>query len=258
MNKTDNITNQFRVFPMELIAGEDDTNVEVNESGCRFRFDYGRVYWNSKLQHEHDRLVQLILQRKRPIVADMFAGVGPFTIPLAKARRSPGFSPALVYANDLNPDSYLHLTKNVTLNHVPPQNHIASNLDGREFLVDLVRHKGVRPTDIIMNLPASATDFLDVFRGLYLPTDSKDDMPTIHCYTFEMEEDHEKNLTERVETMIGTKLADKPFIFNVRNIAPKKNMYCVSFNLPETIERQSAESDPAAELPSAAKKTVPL
>lgn len=237
---------------MELIAGEDDTNVELSESGCRFRFDYGRVYWNSKLQAEHNRLVTLILQRKRPIVADMFAGVGPFTIPLAQNRT------AVVYANDLNPDSYLHLNENSKLNKIASSNHITSNLDGREFLVDLVRHKGVRPTDIIMNLPASATDFLDVFRGLYLPTDPKESLPTVHCYTFEMEENSETTLTERVETMIGTKLGEKPQIHNVRNIAPKKNMYCVSFNLPESVERQSAESDPAAELPPAAKKVMPL
>lgn len=237
---------------MELIAGEDDTNVEVSESACRFRFDYGRVYWNSKLQHEHHRLVKLILERKKPIVADMFAGVGPFSIPLAKNRN------ATVYANDLNPDSYLHLNQNATLNKISSNNHISSNLDGREFLVDLVRHKGIRPTDIIMNLPASATDFLDVLRGLYLDSDTRETMPTIHCYTFELEENCEVTLVERVEAMIGTKLGEKPLIHNVRNIAPKKNMYCVSFNLPESVERLSAQVDPAAEFPPSAKKVAPL
>lgn len=250
MNKTDTITNQFRVFPMELIAGVDDTNVEVSESGCRFRFDYARVYWNSKLQAEHKRLVQIIQKRPKAIVADMFAGVGPFSIPLAKSH-------ATVYANDLNPDSYKYLVENARANKISPQRHIASNLDGRQFLADLVK-KGVRPTDVIMNLPASATDFLDLFKGLYLDTDTKTTLPTVHCYTFEMEENAETSLLQRVEAMLGVTLPEKMIIYNVRNVAPKKHMYCLSFSLPESIERKSNASDPSAELPPDSKRSKML
>ena len=37
---------------MEVLAGDPDLNVEIKESGVAFRFKYGDVYWNSKLQEE--------------------------------------------------------------------------------------------------------------------------------------------------------------------------------------------------------------
>ena len=231
---------------MEVLAGDDDLNVEIVESNCQFRFNYGKVYWNSRLQAEHNRLVKEILKRPQPIiVADMMAGVGPFSIPLAKSH-------ATVYANDLNPDSYQYLVANAALNKLSSK-HVASNLDGREFMVDLVRHKGILPTDVIMNLPASATDFLDVFKGLYPPTVADNQLPLIHCYTFAEEEGFESTILSRVESMIGVKVPSSR-IHNVRNIAPKKHMFCISFHLPPEIERTQPQADSAAEQPPAAKK----
>jgi len=244
---------------MEVIAGLDDLNVEVVESMCKFRFNYGKVYWNSRLQAEHDRLVREILRRggvrlgstlptssRQIIVADMFAGVGPFSMPLAKSR-------AIVYANDLNPDSYAYLVENVKLNKISATHHVCTNLDGREFMVDLVRRKSIRPTDVIMNLPAIATEFLDVFRGLYVESDVEANLPTIHCYAFAPEENFQVELLQRIETALGTKVVD-PFIHDVRNIAPKKNMYCVTFNLPSEIERVGPNSDASSEHPPMQKK----
>ena len=44
------------------------------------------------------------------IVADLMAGVGPFAVPLALNR-------IMVYANDLNPESFKYLNKNMKINH---------------------------------------------------------------------------------------------------------------------------------------------
>ena len=35
---------------MELLAGEPDLEVTVMESNVELRFNYGQVYWNSRLQ----------------------------------------------------------------------------------------------------------------------------------------------------------------------------------------------------------------
>ncbi len=74
-----------------------------------FQFNFSEVYWNSRLQREHDRIIQLL--KPADIICDMFAGVGPFAIPAAKKC-------AQVYANDLNPRSFFYLQKNATLNKV--------------------------------------------------------------------------------------------------------------------------------------------
>merc|ERR1711934_532999 len=58
VNKTGSIDNIFRNFHYEVIAGDQDLNAEVMESGCRLQFDYGKVYWNSRLQGEHNRMIE--------------------------------------------------------------------------------------------------------------------------------------------------------------------------------------------------------
>lgn len=67
------------------------------------------MYWNSRLHTEHARLVSLFGPGE--VVADVFAGVGPFAIPAAKKG-------SLVVANDLNPKSAEYLAMNVDSNHV--------------------------------------------------------------------------------------------------------------------------------------------
>ena len=83
--------------------------VQQRESNCTFKFDFTRVYWNSRLHSEHDRLVQLF--NAQDVVADVFAGVGPFALPAAKKGCG-------VIANDLNPESYKYLTENIQNNKV--------------------------------------------------------------------------------------------------------------------------------------------
>lgn len=87
--------------------------VEISEGECVFRFDYSKVYWNSRLQTEHKRLVDFFSPGE--LVCDVMAGVGPFAIPAGKKG-------VFVWANDLNPDSYASLKEAVVKNKVsqPP------------------------------------------------------------------------------------------------------------------------------------------
>ena len=141
MNKLDNISAQFRVFSMELLAGDPDFVVTQvwsfpsfaisvhlliymfqSENDCRFTFDFREVYWNSRLHTEHERLIAKF--SKDDLVADVFAGVGPFAIPAAKKG-------CAVLANDLNPSSYKYLTLNIT------ENKVRASIDGRASLAGL-------------------------------------------------------------------------------------------------------------------------
>ena len=135
-------------------------NAEVHESGCRFQFDYSKVYWNSRLQGanrlfllfficgksltsddsylgEHDRLLKQLTPDD--ILCDMFAGVGPFAVPAAKKGLT-------VYGNDLNPDSYEAMKVNAKLNKVE-ERLTCSNMDAREFVAKLAR-EGTRFTQV--------------------------------------------------------------------------------------------------------------
>ena len=157
VQKTGAIHEKFRTYPMELLAGVDDTLVTVRECGATYRFDLARVYWNSRLGHEHEVMSRDLI-RKGAVVADMFCGVGPFAIPLAMRG-------CVVHANDLNPDSFAALQDNVRRNKVGGR-VTCYNLDGGDFLRQLAKNH-VAVDAVIMNLPADAISFLGVFRGLF-------------------------------------------------------------------------------------------
>jgi tRNA (guanine37-N1)-methyltransferase len=126
VNKLNTIHAEYRYFDMEVLAGDHDFVTTVvrafsfrldrtalltvqNESTCSFTFDFRHVYWNSRLHHEHERLVSLFSPGQ--VVADVMAGVGPFAIPAAKKG-------CYVFGNDLNPESVRWMRENRRKNHV--------------------------------------------------------------------------------------------------------------------------------------------
>ncbi|KIJ66208.1 hypothetical protein HYDPIDRAFT_86188 [Hydnomerulius pinastri MD-312] len=284
VNKLDSIDTKFRFFKMEVLAGEPNFIVEHHESDCRFTFDFSKVYWNSRLHTEHDRLVQLF--KPEDVIADVFAGVGPFAIPAGKKG-------CAVLANDLNPDSAHWLSKNIASNHVSDLVR-ASCEDGRDFIRNAVSqalqnpfpaytglklsrlqekqlrrrkqeqqpnetsppttessHAPIMPprkevTHFVMNLPDSALEFLDAFRGILAPLGQAEGelsgiyatMPMVHCYCFtrELEPDKaEADIRQRAEAKIGYKLEEEVTLHLVRSVAPNKDMYCISFRLPQSV-----------------------
>lgn len=80
---------------------------EVKQHGATFRLNFGEVYWNSRLEQEHNRLVQQL--RPGEALCDMMAGIGPFAVPAARRGH-------VVYANDLNPKCAHYLRANAGVN----------------------------------------------------------------------------------------------------------------------------------------------
>ena len=245
VNKTDQIDDTFRFFKMEILAGDNDMITTVKENGCTFTFDFSKVYWNSRLHTEHERLIKEL--KKNDIVLDVFAGVGPFSIPAAKKG-------CMVYANDLNPHSYEALCANAKTNSVTHKLK-AYNLDGREF-IQKVTHELLEPqltskelstftehnTHIIMNLPATAVHFLDTFKGLFscVHFDHRNSirLPIIYCYCFSKSEDTpDEDALQMVQRNLGVSAlrAGTYSTYRVRSVAPNKVMMRVTFELPSEV-----------------------
>ncbi|KAK4545682.1 hypothetical protein LTR36_002636 [Oleoguttula mirabilis] len=272
INKIDDVgeENEFRTFKYELLAGPDDLNVTMSEENCTFKFDYSKVYWNSRLNTEHRRLVATF--KEGEAVCDVMAGIGPFAVPAGKKS-------VFVWANDLNPDSYSSLDDAVKRNKV--SDYVRPfNDDGRAFIrtatarlaevdhkVDVVpkraRKESLAKPDVgralhqpktfqhfVLNLPASALTFLPSFIGLYpsalrhqLPEQFP--MPFVHVYCFSTKSDDnvaEGNLIcEELSRQLGHemkpgKLEDGDVkVWDVRDVAPKKRMFCASFALPREV-----------------------
>lgn len=232
VNKTNVIDSTYRNFKMEVLAGEENMVAKVKENGVAYEFDFSRVYWNPRLSTEHQRIVQQV--KRGDTVFDVFAGVGPFAIPAARCG-------ANVLANDLNPESFRWLQHNCKLNKVESRVR-TFNVDGRAFIEGPVREElpalltQKAAVHVLMNLPALAIDFLDSFRGL-LHQEPKSDaqLPTVHCYGFSKEDDPARDIMQRASEAIGFSLENCSSVHFVRNVAPNKDMMCVTFTVPKEI-----------------------
>jgi len=89
----------------------DDPLAEHVENGVRYRFDASRIMFSSGNLHERMRAAALDVTGE--VVADMFAGIGYFTLPLAMHGGA-----ARIVAMEKNPLSHRFLVENVALNGV--------------------------------------------------------------------------------------------------------------------------------------------
>lgn len=237
INKIQTIDNTYRNFQLELLSGEEDYQVEVKENGTNFKFDFSQVYWNPRLATEHERIIKM--HDKGDVLYDVFAGVGPFSVPVAKRK-------AHVLANDLNPSSFKWLQYNMKRNKVT--NFMQTiNKDGRDFILADVRSDLMKrwsndgnklyKIHITMNLPAMAVEFLDVFCGLMWDyTGPIEPSPLVHVYCFAKGDDPAVIAKGLVEDSLGHKLGTNlQGVHFVRNVAPNKDMFRVSFYLTREI-----------------------
>ncbi|HUT27419.1 MAG TPA: class I SAM-dependent methyltransferase family protein [Methanomassiliicoccales archaeon] len=139
------VAGELRVRDLEVISGEDRSETVHVEYGLRFKIDPRKAYFNPRLATERRRVASLV--REGELVVDMFSGVGPFAIMIAKTAR-----PSLVYAIDLNPEAVELMKDNVQLNKV--DRVVPLEGDARQWVFDLPCADRV-----IMNLPHTAKDF---------------------------------------------------------------------------------------------------
>ncbi|MCS7095307.1 MAG: class I SAM-dependent methyltransferase family protein [Thaumarchaeota archaeon] len=177
------IRSEFRLREFEWLAGERRTVTIHRENGCEFELDLSRVYFSPRLSGERWRVVSLVRADEK--VLDMFAGVGPFAVEIAKHKG------ARVTAIELNPDAYSYLVRNVERNRVSRLVE-AINDDSRRA-VGYIQGPFDR---VIMNYPTGSLDFLDAATAL-----SKRGT-TVHVYGFASSiDDWSWRVTERLSEL---------------------------------------------------------
>ncbi len=260
VNKVNEIDNTYRNFKLEIISGEPKTLVKCKENNCEFSFDFAQVYWNPRLCTEHERVLALFEQND--FVFDVFAGVGPFSVPAAVRKF------CVVVANDLNPNSYKYLVENYSANkskrsasrsplYTKFDQLKAYNMDGNVFIREPLKEhlfrfvtyvlenqiKFMSKIYVVMNLPAMSIEFLPSFNNLFTIDESRtlrdlmsrenaEDRFKINfiCYTFCRNDEELVQLKQRITGQIFQTTLDIN-IRNVRKVAPNKEMYCVRFEL---------------------------
>lgn len=169
------VEGEFRTRTFALLAGKDTTRTRYVEYGLRFEIDLAVAYFSSRLANERQRVLNLMDKGER--VFDLFAGVGPFAITLARKAD-------VVFASDINPGAVHLMVENLRLNHVDNVVPVLADAGriGRVCMLQWDR--------VIMNLPLMSARFLETAFDLCR------DGGWIHFYALQSEEGE---FTPRIE-----------------------------------------------------------
>jgi len=140
------VKGERRIRQLEVIAGEPRTKTVHVEHGLRYRVDLAEAYFSPRLASERKRIADLTHEGE--VVADPFAGVGPYAILIAKQRR-----PREVHASDANHAAVELLRANVAANR-------ADRVTVREGDARTVLREIGLVDRVILDLPHSALEFL--------------------------------------------------------------------------------------------------
>ena len=146
VNRASKVSGELRVREWEVLIGESTETVH-REYGHEFALDIAAVYFSPRLATERHRVIEQVEAGERAL--DMFAGVGPFAVPMA-ARG------AEVVACDLNPVAVDYLRENARRNGVDDR---VTAVEGD--VRDLTDDYAGWADRLVMNLPHTAGEFLD-------------------------------------------------------------------------------------------------
>ena len=143
------VEGEFRTRSLEILAGEDNTETEYKEFGCRFTVDVKNAFFSPRLSTERERIANLI--QNGEVMTNMFAGIGMFSIMAAKKKK------CTVYSLDINPIASKLCETNIGLNKLTG-NIISINGDASEIIKEQLMNKSDRT---LMLLPERSDEFLE-------------------------------------------------------------------------------------------------
>lgn len=200
----------FRLRKLEWIAGEKKTETVYKEHGCLFKVDVGKCYFSPRLGFERMRIANLV--RDNEIVVNMFAGVGCYSVIIAKHSKA-----AKIYSIDINPVAVKYMRENVLLNKMV-NTVIPIEGDAGTTIEEMLKNTADR---ILMPLPEKAYKYID---SAFLAVNLQGGW--IHCYSFEHAK-KEENPIEKVKIQVREKLKQQnvnfelPFGRIVRQTGPR-------------------------------------
>jgi len=149
-NKFGEIKGEHREPQIEVIAGSENTLVDHRENGIRYKFDLRKIMFAKGNVSERARYPKIV--KEGEIIVDMFAGIGYFSLPIAKLSK-----PKKVYAIEINPTSFKFLEENIKINKI--RNLEAIHGDNKE-IIDHLFNKGIKADRVLMGYLPPPREFL--------------------------------------------------------------------------------------------------
>ena len=143
------VEGDFRTRNLELIEGDEKTETEYRENGCRFIVDVEKAFFSPRLSTERERISNVV--NNDDVIINMFGGVGMFSLLAAKKKS------CTVYNIDINPVASKLCEENIKLNKLKGK-VISLNGDATKIIKEQLQDKADR---VLMLLPERSDEFLD-------------------------------------------------------------------------------------------------
>ncbi len=192
------IVGDLRLRELTWVAGEKRAETIHKEHGCKFKVDIEKCYFSPRLSYERMRIVQQV--KPSEVVVNMFAGVGTYSILIAKHTKVD-----VIYSIDINLDAVNYMHENVKLNKVEGK---VIPIEGDARAVIERGLKGVADR-VLMPLPERAYEFLDCALLTLKPSGG-----IIHYYDFEHARKDEDPV-EKVRNKVSKRLRELNVDFEV-------------------------------------------
>lgn len=192
------VSGGFRLRELEWLRGEKETETVHKEHGCLFKVDIKDCYFSPRLAFERMRIANLVSADE--VVVNMFAGVGCYSITIAKHSGA-----ARVFSIDINPVAVRYMRENALLNKVVDR-VLPLEGDARTVIEKTLRKTANR---VIMPLPEKAYEYLDTALCAVKPEGGY-----IHLYCFEHAKKGESPV-EKAKSKVAEKLRKRNVIFEL-------------------------------------------
>ena len=145
------VSGEYRLRGLEVIAGNEKYVTYYREYGCKFLVNVATTYFSPRLSTERLRISNLVSPGE--IVVNMFAGVGTFSVIMAKKHQ------IKVYNIDSNLDAYILSIMNSRINRLTDR--IFSIHGDSQYILSSNIFKN-RIDRVLLPLPERAHEFVDV------------------------------------------------------------------------------------------------
>ena len=146
---TQSVQGEYRIREIQKIAGKHQTTTTHKEHNLYFNVDVKKTYFSPRLATERKRIVTLV--KSGEIIVDMFTGVAPFSIMIAKYA-----NPKIIYAIDKNKEAIHLAQQNIRKNNVLDKIELINS-----DIKDISKKFPMKADRIIMNLPKTAHLFFN-------------------------------------------------------------------------------------------------
>jgi tRNA wybutosine-synthesizing protein 2 len=146
------VKGQFRTPErIEYLTGVKNSIIKHKEHGVLYKFDFTKIMFS--MGNLSERKILATLVKEGEVIVDMFAGIGYFSLPIAKHSK-----PKKIYSIEINPESFKYLTENIKLNHF--EDIITPIIGDSKIEVVKLSKSGIKADRVIMGVFPAPKDFI--------------------------------------------------------------------------------------------------